>query len=130
MNNGIRRLFRQGYAYFLHLTTQRGCKFGDLHRGANYLWESTMYALQDAPSNIFENIAGHLNFLGNLLIDREVIDTFQQVILLGCIANLHLHFQINVIAVADHFFEVVAAVGSAKLHPFEFYNCSHIFILN
>ena len=125
MNNTIRRLFRQSYANLLNLTTEGWCELGHLHSGANYLRESTMYALKDAPSHILEDVRRYLYLLGNLLIDREVVNTFQQVVLLGRIANLHIHFQVYMVAVADHFFEVVAAVGSAKLHPFEFYNCSH-----
>ena len=85
-----------------------------------------MNSLQNAPSHIFENVARLLNLLGDLFVNREVINTFQQFIPLCCIANFNIHSQVDIIAVTNHLFEVVAAVRSTKLHLFEFYCSPHI----
>ena len=85
-----------------------------------------MNSLQNAPSHIFENVARLLYLLGNLFVDREVINTFQQFIPLCRIANFNIHSQVYIIAISDHLFEVVAAVRSTKLHLFEFYCSPHI----
>ncbi len=84
-----------------------------------------MYAFKYSPSHIFENVGGLGYLLGHLLIDGQVVHTFQQIVALGSVAYFNLHTQIDVVAVANHFFEVVATVRSAKLHPFKFYGGSH-----
>ncbi len=84
-----------------------------------------MYSLQDAPSNIFERVGGDLDHLGYKLVDAQVVHTFQQLVGGGHIAHLGLHCEVYVKAVANHLFEVVAAVGSVKLHLFEFYFGPH-----
>ena len=126
MNTFVSRLFGKDYAHLLYLAPKWRCKFRNLNLRANYLWESTMNALKDAPSHIFENVGGLLNLLSHLLIDSQVVDTFQQFVTLWSVANFNLHTQIDVIAVSDDLFEVIAPVWSAKLHLLKFNSCPHI----
>lgn len=126
MNTFVSRLFGKDYAHLLNLTPKGRRELRNFDCRANYLRESTMDALKNTPSHIFEDIRRLLNLLGHLLVDGQVVDTFQQFIALGSIADFNIHTQIDVVAVSHDLFEVVAPVRSAKLHLLKLNNRPHI----
>lgn len=87
-----------------------------------------MNSLQYAPGNILERIRGNTHHLTNKLIDAQVVDTFQQFVGSRHITHLNIHRQVYLEAISNHLFQVVAAVGSVKLHPLELNLCPHSFV--